>query len=86
MAASHGGPPPAMTADHPVDDELRRFVIANIPSVSCLEAALLFRSEAVSRSIDEVARALYISQRERDQCHPRQDPPDRTSVRRRVQD
>jgi hypothetical protein len=53
-----------MTAEIPIDDDVRRFVIANIPSVSYLEAALLFRRQPVRRSVDETARALYISARE----------------------
>jgi len=39
-------------------------VIASIPSVSYLEAALLFRRQPIRRSIADTARALYISERE----------------------
>lgn len=52
-------PPPV-----PIDDEVTRFILANIPSVSYLEAALLFRREPGDRTVDEAARALYISTRE----------------------
>lgn len=53
-----------MTVEHPIDDDVRRFVIASIPSVSYLEAALLFRRQPIRRSIADTARALYISERE----------------------
>jgi Mn-dependent DtxR family transcriptional regulator len=52
-----------MTPQNPIDDDLRRFVLASIPSVSYLEAALLFRRQPSRRTADEAARALYISTR-----------------------
>jgi hypothetical protein len=53
-----------MKVEHSIDDDVRRFVIASIPSVSYLEAALLFRRQPIRRSIGDTARALYISERE----------------------
>jgi len=53
-----------MTLEDPIDDDVRRFVIASIPSVSYLEAALLFHRQPVRRSVEDAARALYISERE----------------------
>ncbi|MGN6528682.1 MAG: hypothetical protein ACTHL8_20005 [Burkholderiaceae bacterium] len=50
-----------MSAQPPIDDEVRRFVLASIPSVSYLEAALLFRRQPKPRNVAETARALYVS-------------------------
>jgi hypothetical protein len=49
-----------MTSPSPIDDELRRFVVASVPSVAWLEAMLLFRRQAVPRTIAEAALELYI--------------------------
>lgn len=46
-----------------ISDEVRRFVLANIPSIPHLEAILLLRNKpAHSWSIMEVAQRLYISE------------------------
>lgn len=44
-----------------IPDDVRRFVLANIPSVPYLEALLLLRAEPHRAfDCDEVARALYL--------------------------
>jgi hypothetical protein len=52
-----------MSPERPIDDELRRFVVASVPSVAHLEAVLLFRRRASTRTIAEAALELYISER-----------------------
>lgn len=47
----------------PISDELRRFILSNIPSVPHLEALLLMRSESNHQwSIGELAKRLFISE------------------------
>jgi hypothetical protein len=48
----------------PLDDAVRRFILANIPSVTYLEAALLFRREPSAKTVEVTAHALYISPRD----------------------
>ena len=44
-----------------IPDDVRRFVLTNVPSVPFLEALLFFRaSNGASLSAAEVARALYV--------------------------
>jgi Mn-dependent DtxR family transcriptional regulator len=46
-----------------IPDELRRFILTSIPSVPYLEAALLFHADpGTSRTIEEIASALYLRQ------------------------
>jgi hypothetical protein len=53
-----------MPARPPLDDDVRRFVLANIPSVSYLEAALLFHRQPGPRTAAEAACRLYIPEHE----------------------
>jgi hypothetical protein len=47
-----------------IPEDVRRFILTNIPSIPYLEAMLLFhRSPDVVRSSSEVARWLYLSER-----------------------
>lgn len=47
----------------PISDEIRRFILSNIPSVPHLEALLLMRSEADHQwSINELAKRLFINE------------------------
>lgn len=47
----------------PISDEVRRFIISNIPSVPHLEALLLMRSEPNHQwSISELAKRLFINE------------------------
>lgn len=46
-----------------IPDDVRRFVLGHIPSVPYLEAALLFHgSPDVTRSVAQVAAALYLNE------------------------
>jgi hypothetical protein len=53
-----------MSPQRPIDDDVRRFVLASVPSVAYLEAALFFRRQRARRTVDEAARALYIAPRQ----------------------
>ena len=47
----------------PISDEIRRFILGNIPSVPHLEALLLMRSESAHQwGINELAKRLFISE------------------------
>ncbi len=47
----------------PISDEIRRFILSNIPSVPHLEALLLMRSEHEHQwSISELAKRLFINE------------------------
>ena len=49
---------------HPIADDLRRFVLTSIPSVSYLEAMLLFsRAPHTALGAGDVARLLYLPER-----------------------
>ena len=48
----------------PLDEDVRRFVVAQIPSVSYLEAALLFYRQPEPRTVGETARRLYVPEQE----------------------
>lgn len=49
----------------PISDEVRRFIISNIPSIPHLEALLLVRSEPDRQwSISELAKRLFINEQE----------------------
>jgi len=48
----------------PLDEDVVRFILTSIPSISHLEAALLFRREPGARDAGEVARALYVGERD----------------------
>lgn len=44
-----------------IPDDVRRFVLTSMPSVPCVEAALLFhRAAGAERTCVDVARALYL--------------------------
>jgi hypothetical protein len=47
--------------------DLRRFVVAKIPSVSHLEALLLLRSTSAAWPIDQLGARLYVSQPQAEQ-------------------
>ena len=48
----------------PIPDDVRRFVLANIPSVPHLEAALLLRGQpAQDHGVADVAARLYVPER-----------------------
>lgn len=52
-----------MSKYQPIPDDIRRFVLACVPSVPYLEAALLFHRRPVEeRSAQDVGTALYISE------------------------
>jgi DNA-binding IclR family transcriptional regulator len=49
----------------PIADDVRRFVLTSIPSVPYLEAALLLRADpATARAASDLARLLYLPERE----------------------
>ncbi len=53
-----------MSPPHPIADDLRRFVLTSIPSVSYLEAMLLFsRAPHTAFDAGDVARLLYLPER-----------------------
>ncbi|HYC38397.1 MAG TPA: hypothetical protein VEC19_18360 [Usitatibacter sp.] len=45
----------------PIPEELRRFIHTSVPSVPFVEALLIFREAAGPVSIDQVARRLYMA-------------------------
>ncbi|RUR08707.1 hypothetical protein [Legionella sp. km772] len=52
-----------MMKNIPISDEVRRFILSNIPSVPHLEALLLMRSEPDHQwSISELAKRLFINE------------------------
>jgi hypothetical protein len=45
-----------------ISPDLSRFILTNVPSIPFLEAALLLRRDrTTSRSVEELARSLYVS-------------------------
>ena len=61
---SDGGPKPSAARDDPViTDDLRRFILDALPSVSHLEAVLLFHARPErALAVAEVGSALYLEQ------------------------
>lgn len=53
---------PVGMADNGIPPELRRFILATLPSVPHLEALLLLRDRASGLAIDELAARLYVAQ------------------------
>jgi hypothetical protein len=52
-----------MSTDAPIPDDVRRFVLTSVPSVSYLEAMLVFHRERDRpRSAPEMARLLYVTE------------------------
>ncbi len=46
-----------------IPDDIRRFILGNIPSVSCMEAMLLMRSVKEHHwSVEELSRRLFINE------------------------
>ena len=55
--------PRRVSASYELPDDVRRFLLANIPSVPYLEAVLLFqRLDGAGLTIVETARALYLGE------------------------